>query len=121
MSNIRTIKLNPSNFDATVLQGDQPVLVDFWAAWCGPCRAVAPAVDAVAEQFDGRVRVGKVDIEAHGEIAERYHVRSIPTLAVFKGGVEVERVVGSVSAAELATVLDRHLAHAATPEQLTLA
>jgi len=121
MSNPRTTELDGSNFDATVLQAEQPVLVDFWAAWCGPCRAVAPVVEALAEQFDGRVRVGKVDIEAHGEIAERYHVRSIPTLAVFKGGVEVERVVGAVSAAELAAVLERHLDGVGTREELTVA
>jgi thioredoxin 1 len=121
MSNIRTIELNSSNFDATVLEGDQPVLVDFWAAWCGPCRAVAPVVEDLAERFDGRARVGKVDVDAHGEIAERYHVRSIPTLAVFKGGVEVERLVGAVSAQDLAAVLERHLEGAATREPLTVA
>ena len=117
----RTVELNPSNFEATVLKAEQPVLVDFWAAWCGPCRAVAPAVDALAERFDGRVRVGKVDIEAHGEIAARYQVRSIPTLAVFKGGVEVERMVGVVSVQELAAVLERHLEGVATPEELGVA
>ena len=121
MSNIRTIELNSSNFDATVLEGDQPVLVDFWAAWCGPCRAVAPAVEDLAERFEGRVRVGKVDVDAHGEIAERYHVRSIPTLVVFKGGVEVERLVGAVSAQDLAAVLERHLEGAGTREAVTVA
>ena len=105
MSNTKTIELNASNFEATVLKADQPVLVDFWAAWCGPCRAVAPAVEALAERFDGRVRVGKLDVEANAHIAERYQVRSIPTLAVFKGGVEVERVIGAVSAEQLAAVL----------------
>jgi thioredoxin 1 len=121
MSNVRTIELNSSNFDATVLEGDQPVLVDFWAAWCGPCRAVAPSVEKVAERFEGRVRVGKVDIDVHGEIAARYHVRSIPTLAVFKGGVEVDRVVGAVSAEDLAAVVERHLVGSGAREPLTVA
>jgi len=84
------------DFEKEVLQSDIPVLVDFWAAWCGPCRAVAPAVDAVASEYAGRAKVLKVNVDEEPEIAGRYGVQSIPTLAIFKEGKLVDQIVGAV-------------------------
>lgn len=85
-----------TDFDKEVLQSDIPVLVDFWAAWCGPCRAVGPAVDAVATEYAGRAKVLKVNVDEEPEIAGRYGVQSIPTLAIFKEGKVVDQIVGAV-------------------------
>jgi len=84
-----------ANFDEKVLQSDLPVLVDFWAIWCGPCRMVAPAVEAVAEQFAGKAKVFKVDVDNEGEIAARYGIMSIPTLMYFKNGKVVDQLIGA--------------------------
>jgi len=84
------------SFDADVLKSDVPVLVDFWAPWCGPCRAVAPAVDAVAAEFSGRAKVVKVNVDEQPEIAGKYGVQSIPTLSIFKGGRVVDQILGAV-------------------------
>lgn len=87
-------KFTTENFEAEVLQAEKPVLVDFYADWCGPCKMLAPAVDAVAEEVSGKAKVGKLNIDENIEIAERYGVMSIPTLILFKGGNEVDRLVG---------------------------
>lgn len=86
--------VSTADFDKTVLQSDQPVLVDFWAVWCGPCRAIAPAVDAVAEEYAGKAKVYKLNVDENQEIAARYNVMSIPTLIIFKGGQKVGELVG---------------------------
>ena len=86
--------VSKSNFDQEVLESAVPVLVDFWAAWCGPCRAVAPAVDAVASEYAGRAKVVKVNVDEEPEIAGRYGVQSIPTLTIFKDGRVVDQIVG---------------------------
>ncbi len=83
-----------AEFDKLVLEAETPVLVDFWAVWCGPCRAIAPAVDAVAEEYTGRARVFKLNVDENPEIAGRYGVQSIPTLLVFKDGQKVNELVG---------------------------
>lgn len=85
-----------ADFDKDVLQSDKPVLVDFWAAWCGPCRRVAPEVDAVAEQLGDKVKVVKVDVDAEPDLAGRYGIQSIPALFIFKGGRVVDQIVGAV-------------------------
>lgn len=88
MAGSNTLEFTESNFDAEVMSSDQPVLVDFWAPWCAPCRAVGPTVDAVADKYAGKAKVGKVNIDEHPAIAAKFGVQSIPTIIVFKGGGE---------------------------------
>lgn len=102
-------ELTSADFDAEVLQADVPVLVDFWAPWCGPCRMVGPVIDAVADKYAGRVKVGKVNVDEAADLAGRYGIRSIPTLLIFKGGQQADMVVGAVPEAELSQRLDRIL------------
>ncbi len=107
MSN--ALAVNDANFDTEVLKSPTPVLVDFWAPWCGPCRAVAPTVDALSQEFAGRLKVVKLNTDESGEVAMKYAVTSIPTLMVFKGGEMVERVLGNRPKADLAALVSRHL------------
>ena len=89
------IKLTQDNFQQEVLDSDIPVLVDFWATWCGPCRMVAPIVAEIAQEMDGKIKVGKVDVDENQELAMTYRVASIPTLMVFKNGQPVSTIVGA--------------------------
>jgi thioredoxin 1 len=98
-----------NNFDAEVLASDVPVLVDFWAPWCAPCRMIAPAVEEVAKQYAGKAKVGKVNIDEHQGVAQRYQVMSIPTLLVFKNGQPVQQVVGAVPKHNIEEMLKRAL------------
>jgi thioredoxin 1 len=88
--------VSSADFDTEVLQSEKPVLVDFWAAWCGPCRRVAPEVDAVASQLGEKVKVVKVDVDAEPDLAGRYNIQSIPALYIFKGGRVVDQILGAV-------------------------
>ena len=88
--------VSSADFDAEVLQSEKPVLVDFWAAWCGPCRRVAPEVDAVASQLGEKVKVVKEDVDAEPDLAGRYNIQSIPALYIFKGGRVVDQILGAV-------------------------
>lgn len=101
--------VNDANFDTEVLKASTPVLVDFWAPWCGPCRAVAPTVEAISNEFAGRVKVVKLNTDESGEVAMKYAVTSIPTIMVFKGGEMVERVLGNRPKADLVAIVSRHL------------
>lgn len=96
-------------FEQAVLKADLPVLVDFWADWCAPCHRMAPIVDALANELDGRLIVGKVNVDDHPDIAMRYNIRSIPTLLLFKQGQPVEQVVGVVDKTYLKQLVEAHL------------
>lgn len=103
------LTIKTDNFDELVMKSDKPVLLDFWAVWCGPCRMVAPTVDKLAEDFKGRAVVGKINVDEESELAEQFKVLSIPTLYIMKGGKVVERMVGARPYAELAAALEKHL------------
>jgi thioredoxin 2 len=103
-------ELDDAGFERFVSRSELPVLVDFWAAWCGPCRAIAPIVDQIAQEYDGRLKVGKVDTDANQMRAASLGVTSIPALFVFKNGEVVERIVGAVPKAKLVSRLEPHLA-----------
>jgi thioredoxin 1 len=105
-----SITVDDKTFKQAVLEAKQPVLVDFWAQWCGPCRTLAPTLDALADEYAGRVKVGKVDVDQNGATAMRYHVRSIPTLLLFKGGQVVDQQVGALGKAGLEKMLAPHVA-----------
>ena len=104
-----TVTLTDGSWDSDVLKSEVPVLVDFWAEWCGPCRMVGPTVDALAEEYKGKLKVGKLNVDDNGDTAMRYQVRGIPTLLLFKGGKVVEQRVGAMPKAELLKVLAPHL------------
>lgn len=99
--------IKASEFDTEVLQSDVPVLVDFWATWCGPCRAIAPTVEQIAEEYAGKAKVYKLDVDTEGAIAERYNIMSIPALLVFKDGKVVDQMVGAAPKAAIAGMIDR--------------
>jgi thioredoxin 1 len=101
------VTVTQANFTTEVLQSAQPVLVDFWAEWCGPCKMLAPILDELAEEYNGRVRIGKVNIDEFQELAAQYGIRSIPTLLIFKQGQVAEQLVGLRSKRDLKASFDR--------------
>ncbi|GAB4211837.1 MAG: thioredoxin [Synechococcales cyanobacterium] len=104
------VEIKDQDFASEVLESPIPVLVDFWAPWCGPCRMVAPVVQEIAEQYEGKVKVVKVNTDENPQVASQYGIRSIPTLMIFKGGAKVDSMVGAVPKATIADTLERYLA-----------
>lgn len=102
-------EVTDQSFEQEVLKSEQPVLVDFWAEWCHPCKLLTPAVEQVAEKYQGKAKVVKLNIDASGETPQRFGIRSIPTLIVFKGGAEAERAVGTTSKDNISRMIDRAL------------
>lgn len=109
MASDKVFAFTDSNFDVEVLQSSTPVLVDFWATWCAPCKAIAPLIDTVAEEYEGRVKVGKVNVDENPAIPGKYGVRGIPTLILFKEGKVVDQVVGAVPKAQLEALIKKAL------------
>lgn len=109
MAGANIVEFSDQNFEQEVLKSDKPVLVDFWAEWCAPCRMVAPAVEAIAAEYAGRAKVGKLNVDNNQSVTTRYNIRSIPTLLVFKNGEIKEQMVGTTSKDNLAKLLDKNL------------
>ncbi len=110
MATANILTLSDATFDSEVVKSDVPVLVDFWAEWCGPCKMMAPTVDQIATEYSGRVKVAKVDVDENGGTAMRYNIRGIPTLLLFKGGRVVDSRVGAVGKTEVVKMLQKHVA-----------
>ncbi|HEY6969806.1 MAG TPA: thioredoxin [Candidatus Angelobacter sp.] len=109
MASDAILEVTDGNFDQAVLKADQPVMVDFWAAWCGPCKALAPIVDEVAAAYNGKVKVGKMDVDRNPSTPQRYGVRGIPTLLIFKNGQVQEQIVGYVARETIEKALNKHV------------
>jgi thioredoxin 1 len=105
----KPFEVTDANFQETVLSADTPVLVDFWAVWCGPCKMIAPALEEIAVEYEDQLKVGKLDVDHNGETAMNYGVMGIPTLILFKGGEEAERIVGFMPKEKLVSRLTPHL------------
>ena len=103
------VEVTDGNFEQEVLKADKPVLVDFWAVWCAPCRMLAPTVDAIADQYTGRAKVAKLNVDENGNTSARYNIKGIPTLLLFKGGVIKEQIVGATSRENIARIIEAHL------------
>ena len=106
-TDIMALEITDNNFEETVLKSDKPVMVDFWAAWCGPCRMVGPIIDELSEEYAGKAVIGKVDIDSNQQYAAQYGVRNIPTVLVFKNGELIDRKVGVSSKNDYAEALDK--------------
>jgi thioredoxin 1 len=109
MAGINTLTFTDAAFDSDVLKSDKPVLVDFWAEWCGPCRMMTPAIDAIATEYEGKAKIGKLNVDDNGQTAMRYQIRGIPALLLFKGGQIVDQRVGAVGKSELQKMLNAHV------------
>ena len=106
---MKPVEVTDTNFQTEVLKSDTPVLVDFWAEWCGPCKMIAPIVEELAREYDGKLKVGKVDVDSNQQVSMQFGVRSIPTLLIFKHGKVVDQVIGAVPKRLLAEKIAKHL------------
>ncbi len=109
MAGGHTLEFSEQNFEEEVLKSDKPVLVDFWATWCGPCRMMEPALDAIAEAYASRAKVGKLNVDEGLTLTSRYRIRGVPTLLLFKDGQVRDQIAGSASKEAISKLLDKHL------------
>ena len=109
MASEKVLTLGDDNFEAEVIQSSVPVLVDFWATWCAPCKAIAPTIDAIAAEYEGKIKVGKVNVDESQSIPSKYGVRGIPTVIVFKDGKVLDQVVGAVPKSQLEALINKAL------------
>ena len=109
MANEKVVVLDKDNFEQEVIRAETPVLIDFWASWCGPCRAVAPVIDQLAGEFSGKAKVAKVNVDEQSELASRYRIMSIPTVILFKDGQVVEKLIGARSKEEFSRLIEKNL------------
>jgi thioredoxin 1 len=110
MADSKYVTLTDSNFDSEVINSDKPVLVDFWAPWCGPCRMIAPSVEELAAEYEGKAVVGKVNVDDNPQVSMKFGIRSIPTLLIFKGGKVVEQIIGAQPKAAIESKLKAQVA-----------
>ena len=109
MSSPNVRQFTDANFESEVLKSEIPTLVDFWAVWCGPCKQIAPMVDALANDYQGKLKVGKMDVDSHQIVPQQYRVTSIPTLLIFKGGKVVGQLVGAMPRSKLEAEIQKHI------------
>ena len=109
MASMNTLTFTDQNFEEEVLKSEKPVVVDFWAGWCAPCRTVAPSVDAIADEYLGRAKVGKLNVDENQMVTSRYNIRGIPTLLLFKNGQVQEQIVGATTKDNIAKLLEKHV------------
>ncbi len=109
MASEHLVEITDANFQKEVVESHTPVLIDFWAAWCGPCRAIAPSVEELAKTYSGKVKVGKMDVDAHTEVPRKFGIMSIPTLLLFKGGKVADQIVGAVPKSKIEGMIQRAL------------
>ncbi|MFZ5989263.1 MAG: thioredoxin [Bacillota bacterium] len=109
MASEKVTIITKGNFEQEVVKSDKTIMVDFWAPWCGPCRAVGPIMDELADEYEGKAKIAKLNVDEEGEIAAKFRIMSIPTIIIFKNGEIAEKLIGARSKAELAGLIDKHI------------